>query len=633
MLDWGTTAESRRPVLAFPPSFDVMNRQKVQSNWGQQPPPFVMPPSLRTYPQHSPNNRVSPSGHHQPHPPSYPQSQSRPQSSPMQQQQQQQGSGGYLISHSDGTQKKSRALVLTPGPSPNASAHTYPSQISLVPPPSSSHAPMFTIPSQPQANNQALPQSLFQVDQRPTHPYTNKQDGDDELHHQLQRFLESPTADGSDGGIVESPGNEPFGTGTGDEYLEGSWAELASDGCITQFYTQFDGTDLSNDPIHRPVYSNKDYTGSGILAIGGSSQGQSAPGIVLQPQQNAPRPSEAAAAKQRLRWTPELHERFVEAVAQLGGADKATPKGVLREMGVEGLTIYHVKSHLQKYRLARDPPDSQEVKTEKKRNQDMLQLLDHNAGMQVTEALRLQLEVQKRLHEQLEVQRQLQLRIEAHGKYLQKIIEDQNKYGGGPSKTEAPDFADPISVLTASTSKDPASGTLEIEGLATGQGQGAAEPPQKKARTDEPAVEQADQDPMSTIAKLSILVSQTLLASESKQPALVAPAVSAEEPQLAESAATENNPAVASQAATQSIQEVPQVSLQRQSSLQNGELSVTTGDMQPQLPSAMLTTSDVENGSGKESNSTSGTEVRPAVVNPTFNPSQEAQRNGITQVS
>ncbi|KAL1566892.1 Myb transcription factor phl7 [Salvia divinorum] len=138
------------------------------------------------------------------------------------------------------------------------------------------------------------------------------------------------------------------------------------------------------------------------------------------------------ASKHRLRWTHELHEQFVDAVAQLGGPDRATPKGVLRVMGVQGLTIYHVKSHLQKYRLANYLPDSSSdgTKAEKKDSGDMFSGFDSSSGMQITEALKLQMEVQKRLHEQLEVQRQLQLRIEAQGKYLKKIIEEQQRLSG-----------------------------------------------------------------------------------------------------------------------------------------------------------------------------------------------------------
>ncbi|XP_047310441.1 myb family transcription factor PHL7-like isoform X2 [Impatiens glandulifera] len=160
------------------------------------------------------------------------------------------------------------------------------------------------------------------------------------------------------------------------------------------------------------------------------------------------------SSKQRLRWTHELHERFVEAVAQLGGPDRATPKGVLRVMGVQGLTIYHVKSHLQKYRLAKYLPDSSSdgKKTDNKESGDLLAGLDVSPGLQITEALKLQMEVQKRLHEQLEVQRQLQLRIEAQGKYLKKIIEEQQKRNGVLSEV----VDEEISAMESNKVDDPA---------------------------------------------------------------------------------------------------------------------------------------------------------------------------------
>ncbi|PIN02107.1 hypothetical protein CDL12_25383 [Handroanthus impetiginosus] len=128
--------------------------------------------------------------------------------------------------------------------------------------------------------------------------------------------------------------------------------------------------------------------------------------------------------KPRLRWTVELHERFVDAVTQLGGPDKATPKTIMRVMGVKGLTLYHLKSHLQKFRLGKQP--HKDFNDHSMKDASSLDLQRNNAsssGMLGRSMNEMQMEVNRRLHEQLEVQRHLQLRIEAQGKYMQAILE------------------------------------------------------------------------------------------------------------------------------------------------------------------------------------------------------------------
>ncbi|ESW33140.1 hypothetical protein PHAVU_001G046300 [Phaseolus vulgaris] len=54
--------------------------------------------------------------------------------------------------------------------------------------------------------------------------------------------------------------------------------------------------------------------------------------------------------KARVVWTVDLHQKFVNAVDQLG-FDKAVPKKILDLMNVEKLTRENVASHLQKFRL------------------------------------------------------------------------------------------------------------------------------------------------------------------------------------------------------------------------------------------------------------------------------------------
>ncbi|OMO55191.1 hypothetical protein COLO4_36146 [Corchorus olitorius] len=110
-----------------------------------------------------------------------------------------------------------------------------------------------------------------------------------------------------------------------------------------------------------------------------------------------------SSTKTRLKWTADLHEKFVNCVNLLGGAEKATPRAILKLMKANGLTLLHVKSHLQKYRYAKGITESTQEKTDNLPIvDDELPMLYLKSGLQVKEILKMQLEVQRHLCEQLE---------------------------------------------------------------------------------------------------------------------------------------------------------------------------------------------------------------------------------------
>uniref|UniRef100_A0A0D9X865 Uncharacterized protein n=1 Tax=Leersia perrieri TaxID=77586 RepID=A0A0D9X865_9ORYZ len=190
----------------------------------------------------------------------------------------------------------------------------------------------------------------------------------------------------------------------------------------------------------------------------------------------------AGEARTRLRWTGQLHERFVLAVAELGGADRATPKSVMTAMAVPGLTLYHLKSHLQKYRQAvsRGGGGSNDRSSSSER-----QPADYNDDGDVTadelhaiaydddggdadsssrSMVQMQKEVQRKLQEQIEVQKHLQLRMEAQGRYLQSVLRraqevlaDHSLAASSPesAKAELSDLASAVELECMSSSSPP----------------------------------------------------------------------------------------------------------------------------------------------------------------------------------
>ncbi|CAN4080710.1 unnamed protein product [Withania somnifera] len=91
--------------------------------------------------------------------------------------------------------------------------------------------------------------------------------------------------------------------------------------------------------------------------------------------------------KPRLRWTADLHERFVDAVTQLGGPSRLTATYSL-ESPSSGGTPQQVPAS------------------------------DLDEGYEVKEALRAQMEVQSKLHLQVEAEMHLQIRQDAEQRYI-----------------------------------------------------------------------------------------------------------------------------------------------------------------------------------------------------------------------
>ncbi|XP_064948580.1 protein PHR1-LIKE 3 isoform X2 [Musa acuminata AAA Group] len=121
------------------------------------------------------------------------------------------------------------------------------------------------------------------------------------------------------------------------------------------------------------------------------------------------------------RQTRSVQRRAKRDGHQLDRAE-ATPKAIMRTMGVKGLTLFHLKSHLQKYRLGKQSASYLLENPGSSSLSPRVPTPDVNEGQEVKEALRAQMEVQRRLYEQVEVQKHVQIRMDAYQKYIDSLL-------------------------------------------------------------------------------------------------------------------------------------------------------------------------------------------------------------------